>query len=550
MKGFLFKFLNFQKLKSEINHSPFRFFLVLSIITITAIKLSLLGSGFLTFPDEYRYAQSGKALSDFSQGRFVPGIDALFSTRARPGEAFFNMIPNAVQFLTAKVFDLRIYESKNSIPLFIYNFSLYCLILILHYKFSKFVLQDKNLALLSVLLFGTFTNSYLYLRHALPYDMSLLLFYWVIYKMSLLATNSKFSDKKVFILGLLTFGAYLIYPGYLFLFACVLVLLLVSSNFPKTLLQKLRHSVFFGLGCVIMLLSFELMARVAQNSYINDLIRLSKTISQGSFEESFSFIFKYFFEVEGFTGILLFILIFLFFIGSVFLLIKGKFQIHKIIFNISIVLVLFFVSYAASGYFLHKTVFYGRLIHQFIPFLCILSIFAFQNFVIKSIKSPQTQSWVKLTFACIFLTEFGFKFSAYQTVYYPRDWEISAMASKYDVEEYTKVFEYANSMEYGEKWRLGIRKNGKTLFPPMNQNQVDSVSKIVIVNAGYLFPVKDISLYKAYQSPSRYQLIDSKPHFMNYKAYQYEVYSIEERKNIDAMNLQMRTYLYQTKANY
>jgi hypothetical protein len=550
MKGFLFKFLNFQKMKSEFNHSPFRFFLVLSIVAITAIKLSLLGSGFLTFPDEYRYAQSGKALSDFSQGRFVPGMDALFSTRARPGEAFLNMIPNAVQFISAKMFNLRIYDSKNSIPLFFYNFSLYCLLLILHFKFSKLVLNDKNSALLSVLLFGTFTNSYLYLRHALPYDMSLLLFYWIIYKLSLFTINKSISDKKVFILGLLTFGAYLIYPGYLFLFACILILLLFSSNFQETLLQKLRHSVFFGLGCLIMLLSFELMARVAQNSYINDLIRLSKTISQGSFEESFSFIFKYFLDVEGFTGILLFVLVVLFFIGSVFLLIKGKYQNHKIIINISIVLVLFFVSYAASGYFLHKTVFYGRLLHQFLPFICILAIFAFQKLVIKSIKSSQTQNWVKLTFACIFLTEFGFKFSAYQTVCYPRDWEISTMASKYQVAEYTKVFEYSNSMEYGGKWRLGIRKNGKTLFPPMNQNQIDSVSKIVIVNAGYLFPVKDISLYKPYRAPSRYQLIDAKPHFMNYKAYQYEVYSIEERKNMDAMNLQMRTYLYQTKVNY
>ena len=537
---------NFKSLSLEMKNSPFQFFLILVLVSMTAIKLSLLGSGFLTFPDEYRYAQSGKAIHDFSQGRYINAMDALFSTRARPGEAFLNMIPNAMQFITAKLFGLHFYESKNSISLFLFNFFIYCFLLLVHFKFSKVILNDKKLALVSVVLFGAITNSYLYLRHALPYDMSLLLFYWIIFKITQYSKLSEMLSSKAFFIGILTFSAYLIYPGYVFLFACIVVLLLFNTVSPSKLYQKFRVSLFFGLGCLLMLLGFELMARLAENSYINDLIRLSKTISQGSFEESFTFILKYLFELEGISGLVLVFLLFVFFIAGIYFVLKGKLQNHKTLLIISIVFILFFVSYASTGYFLHQTVFYGRLIHQFLPFLCVFSIFAFQTFVIGFIKSYKTRNLVSLLLVCILMIDFCFKLTNYQKVSYPHDLEGSELARLYHVNEVTKVFEYANSMEYGGKWRLGVRINRKTVFPPMNQDQKDSVSKIVLVNAGYLFPVKDISLYKAYQAPTSYKLLDSKPHFMNFKAYQYEVYSIEERRNIDAMNLQMRTYLFKT----
>ena len=160
------------------------------------------------------------------------------------------------------------------------------------------------MALISVLLFSTLTNSYLYLRHALPYDTSLLIFYLVIYKIVIYTEENSLSFKKSLIIGICSFLGFLVYPGYFPLFIVGLFLLFFNNISKKNIFKKIYYSSYYILGSILCLIIFEKISRLVGRSYILDAIGLSKTITQGSFEESFVFIFKYLFEVEGLTGII------------------------------------------------------------------------------------------------------------------------------------------------------------------------------------------------------------------------------------------------------
>ncbi len=185
--------------------------LFIVIIALTLIKLKLAGVGFFSSGgDEIRYFESINALIQLKECNLYSAIQCIYSTQGRPGDVIVNIIPASMQYVAFKIFDPELTEDKN-IPFFIFNFLIYCCILLVHFKFSKLFLKDITLALLSVLFYSCLTNSYLYLRHALPYDTSLLLFYLIIYKISKISLKSIVTIKQSFIWGGLSFFAFTIY---------------------------------------------------------------------------------------------------------------------------------------------------------------------------------------------------------------------------------------------------------------------------------------------------------------------------------------------------
>ena len=73
------------------------------------------------------------ALQYLSELKIRAAIKAIFLTQGRPADAIFKFIPITIQYVTAHIFNLNYYESKNSYPLFIYQ--LYYLLL---YSFCSF----------------------------------------------------------------------------------------------------------------------------------------------------------------------------------------------------------------------------------------------------------------------------------------------------------------------------------------------------------------------------------------------------------------------------
>jgi hypothetical protein len=500
--------------------------LVLFILVITCLKLTLIGKGFLAFPDEFIYRSSERALKSLLNGDARSALYEIFSTQGRPGEALVKMIPCAFQMVTASVFNVS--YAENTYPMFFFNFIVHCLLLLVHYKFSKLLLKDKFLALTSLLLYTALTNSFIYLRHILPYDTSLLVFYYVLYRVVKGTDSGNLKLMSSFFLGLLSFFGLVIYPGYFPLYLAGGAMLFFNKMDLQNLKNRFYNAGMFILGGTYCLILAELISNYSGRSYIADSIILSGNITQGSFEESFSFIIKYLFEVEGIPGMILAT-------GVAGFLMIFSFKFNQGI-TASAIILLFallfsiFISYACLGYFKHNVVFYGRLLHQYYPFLCLFTVFAF-NGVLERVKRSKM---FLMNVSGLFIVVFGINLWKYHQFSYPRDIAFR-YNREYVISNRKLVFEYGTSV-------AAFPSEDELIFPVQSEKKANTFSEFTMVNFCYFYPAEDPSLYHEYIPGSGSTLISSGSYFLNNKAYQYEGFNIAERENISGMNLHIKVY--------
>lgn len=510
---------------------PLKLLLITCIVLLTLMKLSLAGKGFLAFPDELRYCASGRVLKDLAKLNWESAINGIFSTQARPGDAIVKTIPVAAQTLSAHFLKLYYYESDNSYPLFLFNFLVYCFILLVHFRFSKLVLKGDILALVSVLILSSLTNSYLYLRHALGYDTSLLIFYLVIYNLCSSIENNNLSFRKSTLLGVLSFFGYLVYPGYFPLFAIGLFLVFFFKLSPENWKKNFFNAVFYVFGGLLCLLFFELLSSLAHRSYIADARLASSVVTQGSAEESFTFLIKYFLEVEGASGIILSLGILLFCFFMFMQLKSWSWSKNTLILCVGVSVLGLFTLYASVGYFFHSLYLMGRSLHQYIPFIIILAVFSLDR-IFNRTGTLKNYLLAVITLICV--VGFFFNFRTYKLISYPRDlgWKLI----KKNPDKLIK-----NNCEYEDSWSV-LPTDEAIVQGYINKTSTDTLNPLYIVNSCYIYPFDNLSRYHAYQAPPNYTLVESKPHMINFKAYQYEGYNITERNNIDKMNVQIMIF--------
>lgn len=502
-------------------------FLFLSIILVTGIKLFLMGNGFLAFPDEWRHIASGHVLKYIQAGDFESAIQTIFSTQGRPVDTIIKIIPNGMQYISAQIFGLEYYESDNSYPLFLFNFFIYCLLLLVHFKVSCLFFKEKIWCLFSVLVFSCLANSYIYLRHALPYDCSLLILYYIFYKVLKITNEENFTLKKIYFLGFFAFIGYLSYPGY-FLFYALLGLFFFFNNLDKNeIISRIKWSVVYLFGSLTCFAIFEFISRSVGTSYVESSKELSGTLNQGSFEECFSFLFKYLFQVEKITGILL-ILGLAFFTFLLFKTITSKNKINSL--QIVFIITFFvFLVFAGAGFFLQKVILSGRVLHQFLPLLCLFLIYGLRQILIKKEK----YQFLLIVISSIIICNFTIQFIDYQSYSYPKDvsWHYF---KKYYPKEINSVCE--------------INQNAWDIFPIVQEIKDKFSNKltgnqIVIINACNIYPFPGRENHSEFKPNKNQVLLYSKSSYLNFEGYKFEGYSIEDRKNIKLADLQTKVYL-------
>lgn len=503
------------------------YILIFLIAVITCLKLGLIGKGFLAFPDEFIYRSSERAFQNLADGNLKAAVNEIFATQGRPGEALVKIIPCMLQVLTSKVFNLN--YAENSYPMFLFNFIVSCCILIIHYKFSRIVLRTEFLALLSVLIYTCLSNSYIYMRHVMPYDTSLLIFYFVLYRIVKNINSNDLTLFSSFVLGLFAFFGLIVYPGYFpLLITAVLVLFLYNLS-KDNIMNRFYNSALFTSGSIYCLVLVEFFSNAVGRSYIGDSATLSKSIIQGSFEESYSFIIKYFFQVEGFAGILLITGIVVFCFVAVVKIRKGEANKNSLLFLLFGILFCLYMLYAGVGYFLHGFVLYGRLLHQYYPFICILSVWTFYELIVRSVKKTEL---ILFSLSFVFIITFVINFFRYNSFAYPRDLAFE-YSKKCDFKNKELVFEYGTSVP-------ALPSEEELSYSEMTVEK--SSKRITLVNFCFFYPVEDLSKYHEFVPEKNYSLIDSRSFFMNNKAYQFEGLKIQERENVSKMNLQIKVY--------
>ena len=505
-----------------------KYFLLVLILLISVSKLFLIGKGFLAFPDEIRYYSAGNFINEISEGHLKAALYAAFSVQGRPGEAIVKIIPTSLQILTGKLNQVDTYDPVNSYPLFIFNFVVYGLILLVHFKFSNLFLKDRKLSLLSVLIFASLTNSFIYLRHALPYDSSLLVLYYVIFCLCSSIEQKKATPARLFFYGIASFFGYLIYPGYILMISTSLILISIYDLSFKFLLKKIVLVISYASGLIFLFIAVEAASRFAGTSYIYGAKGLSSTITQGSFDESYTFLFKYLFEVEGFTGYILIGVIPIFYVASYYL--HKNFPQFKLIIYLSFSLLISYILYASYGYFLHGVVFYGRLIHQFIPFICILAVVLFSTLS----RIEKYVSYGIILVSILFVLNYAFNFLKFIPLGYPREinWE------------YVKKHKEARTLfacELNDRMYWDLIANGMSETDTSSIHQLENYNS-VLVNGCFSEKIVGPSRFKPIEPGSSFTLISSTPHFLKHKAYQFEGLSVPDRKNMDQYDLRIKVF--------
>lgn len=481
--------------------------LIFFILFVCSVKILLAGQGFLSFPDEYRFLNSYKVLTAIINGEFKTATTFLFSSQGRPGFLLLSLIPASFQLILGSYYNLKFSGVELSFVVFAFNYLLHILILILHFKFSKKLLGSTYLSLLCVLLYCSLTNSFIYLRHAFPYDMALFILYVCQYQ---IVRKKKKSLKNYFFIGFFCCFSFFIYPGFAPLF--LLISLLIFINFLSFLDKKtFLNFLFFAFGISLLLILTELLSRYSGKSLFLSLKNLSSSVKGGSYSEGFSFIFKYLLQVEKINGtfIIISLAIFVFQNRTNFSLKTYKTSEVIRLFTVLLIVLLLYSSYS---YFFHGVVYFGRTLHQFFPMISILSIYALKKYF-KTIKY--------LSF--LFIISFIINYKEYYSFKYPIE-----TLSNFE-ENNLKIL---NKCEHENVyWNFYDSKKNNLTNP-----------YLIITNLAYFHPIKHIENFKAYTPPKNYKMIFCKKHFLGFKAYQFEGFKKEERETLDDLNLKIKVF--------
>ncbi len=496
------------------------FWLFAAIVIATISKLLLVNKGMLAFPDESRVFASANLINSLADGNITQAIADVFSTKGRPGQVIMNLLPVGVQYATGKLFGLSTFQPSNTWPFFLVNLAVYVGILWLQFKIAMLVFKNRTAALLGVLIFCCLTNSYVYLRHALPYDKSLVIFYFVLWRLS--KSEVTLSQKRSFILGLWAFFAFLVYPGYILFYGLIIGFFLLYNLEKEQLRNRLQSVAVFLLAGGLLLVVTEVLSRLGNVSYLAISSNLSTSIIQGSFEESYIFLPRYLYEVEGTLGVLISAGI----LGYVVLLFKAitDKKLFKnplaLLFLGSIILLL---VYATAGYFFEKVTFYGRLIHQMMPLFCLFLVAV----LYKMLPKDQLKKSVAVI-AIISVIMYGLHLIDYWKYEYPLDvaWQFKAAHPDAVYEEHC---------ELENSWSM-IRNYHEQQQIPENPETFQ------LVNACYFYPVPKAKTWQAYEPQQGSVLLYEGLHFKKFVAYQFEGISQEERETFRTLDLKIKVY--------
>ena len=374
----------------------------LSIILLIVLKVFFLGKGSLSFPDENRYIRSYNGLNSLYQTTdFDFFLNEIVINSGNPGFQIYNLIPCSIQIYFEKNFGISHLSFKSLIiPQFFNIFILIFTLIYLYFISIKFL--SKTQSELLIFVFLCCCSSTIYLRHLLPYDISILIFLIIIKKITEMKLEKR---QNLFYLGASSAILFSFYTGYFFLIGIIYALVLINRKS-----NLITCTFFYFLGFFPVIFFFETLGRITDTSYIMSLINHSSTIIQGDFNEGLTFPFVYIYQTEGLLGLLLLILTTAYCISKILINRKKLNFLDQLI-----ALSLFaFVLYCLQCFFFEKLIWYGRIVHFFILIMILASV----NFIFSLKARRKHFLYVTIIFS-VFCT--GLSSKEYFALEYPRD---------------------------------------------------------------------------------------------------------------------------------
>lgn len=470
------------------------------LIFLTIFRLSLTNNGHLYWPDEGRYTHALSAVHHLEQKQLTQTIKDIFSGDPHPGYYILSMLPTMCQFQAMKwhwtnPFSPHFFDIPS-----IFNAMITLMISFLFFLILTTLTQKPWLAICGTVIYSVLINTNLYIRHLLPYDAALCIFLFALFFIIKKKEVSRLNATTAIMTGILSAYGFITYSGY-YVFVCILAVTIFTCSQKKILMTSLHL-----LSAGITLCMVNSISNLAGVSFFENNHNLSTTISQGSFEEGYRFIFQYLIEIEGLIGGMLVLLFLIYVIGY---LRKEKIFTQAILFS-ALGGYLFHATMSVYG---HRFVFYGRLLHMYIPFLVLGAILLINR--IKTQKLQQGAVIILLGLSAISCVRY---MPRYAKLRYPRDLILTEL-TKFKGQDICYITE--------------ITGQGKC---------TGSQPKIIAINFTHLFPIPEKQ--RSIDIPKEMSLAKEWDHPLNFKAYSFEGFNIGERRLLEKRKYQMKIYIH------
>ena len=347
--------------------------LVVLLLILTGYRLTLIDSGHFFWSDERCFLPAVQLVDDLAAGDFSAATQRLFEGVGRPGFIVVSIVPALGQRLANWYWGIAPQSLQAYDVVSAFNVLIALAVTAGVYVLTRRWTGSAWYGVLAAAVYSLLASSNVWIRHAVPYNESLLLFMLALIVLSPARNAAGPSGLAMIGAGLLTAFAYTCYPGhYSFVLINGVVALVVAG-------RRLRLSFGFAVSALAVLAGFEALSQSVGLSYLHNLRELSGTVTMGYTGEGYVFPWRYLRDVEGPAGIVL-LLLFLLAIGSILLRRQPGLPLAaKAALPAAVAACLL---HGALGVHFGKMVFYGRLLLQFIPLLvagAVIGLLTVQN---------------------------------------------------------------------------------------------------------------------------------------------------------------------------
>lgn len=330
----------------------------LVVLVLFSGRLAISGQGYLEDSDEVDFYCAEDAFEALLAFRFSEFSHQISLTEGKPTETLFKVVQVPIHRFWAWIIQEPLHSPPSLWILGFINILISIGVLHVFYQILLALNIRKEAALLGMATLGVLINFNLYTRHLLSYDSGLLL---PLISLLVLIRSECNDEKELKKAGFISSLGFTSYHGLFMVYPIIGAWLYFSPTKPGIDFRKRVQ--FMAKGFFPLLAIYEIFFWIGGHSFLLELLKIGGSIGQGSFHEGLIYAPLYLSEVEGWLGIAIFILL-------VFSIILGIFQKATLPSQrLMLISVVAYLLFSVSVYFLHAFVFYGRIMHLFIPFM-------------------------------------------------------------------------------------------------------------------------------------------------------------------------------------
>ncbi len=516
-----------------------------------AYRLTLIRTGHFFWGDEIRYLRAGELIDDVGRGDYVSAAGRLFQSLGRPGFILISVVPTWLSRIVypdalSNVNPLAPYDAAA-----IFNVVVSLGITIAIYALARAWRMRGGYALLAAVTYSLLAQSNVWIKHLVPYNESLLLSLIALWLLSRKTCTDPKSFRWITLAGGLSAFAFATYPGhYMFVvinFVCAAFALPAGSE--ESRLEdvqphppgspRFKRTFAFCIGAGFGVLIFECLAQYAGTTWIGSTSQFSPTM--GLFSEGYVFAWHYLINAEGSVGLILAVL---------FVLFSGRAVYYRRMDSAAVAILIAIACYlihATLGVVFHKTVFYGRILLMYVPFVVIGAVLAIEG--IRSVAVRRIATCMILLATCYSFVQFAW---SYSKLTYPADFWYDAVAvdSNAKLLSPDELYGSRDGSPFGlshqtDQWFSMVadtQPDGSNAYVPLANHHDEELGKsqLIGVNIRWMFYISEKN--DRFHAPPSHTLIAEAKHPLAFPPLQFEGFRPCERKRVQERQYSMRIY--------